>query len=109
MQFLKDIIHVLDADSIWHLINTKKIDNIDFSYSKFVLTPNNIEFKRLCDKFINKNEDPNTIKNDFDFDEVQNLFFDILYQELSKILFLKFKVWMMKFYIFIYSKKIIIL
>lgn len=78
------MIHVLDADALWHLMNMKEIEKIDFSNSQFVLTPNKVEFNRLFNNiFIKDKENKNFELFDilFDYDQEQFSFFDFLNNE----------------------------
>ncbi len=73
------MMHIFDADSLWHLMNTKKIENIDFENSQFIFTPNKVEFSRLFDKFLKENKDfSDSFEKDFDYDQEQYNFFDYL-------------------------------
>lgn len=82
------MIHVFDADSLWHMMNMKNIEHIDFINSQFVLTPNKVEFIRLFDKFFkNNDEKSNLFEKDFDYDQAQLNFFDFLFEKKSKIFF----------------------
>lgn len=82
------MIHVFDADSLWHLMNMKKIENIDFANSQFVLTPNKVEFIRLFDKFFKQKEDnkADSFDKDLDYDQEQFDFFDYLLNEKKSII-----------------------
>lgn len=88
------MIHVFDADSLWHLMNMKKIENIDFADSHFVFTPNKNEFIRLFERFFIQIEDNNadSFDKEFDYDQEQLDFFDYLLNENKSIYYLKAKV-----------------
>jgi len=63
-------------------MNTKKLENIDFINSKFILTPNKVEFKRLFDKFFEN--DCNLFNKNIDYDNEQNIFFDLIKENKGK-------------------------
>lgn len=75
------MIHIFDADSLWHLMNMKNIENIDFINSKFIFTPNKVEFKRFYEKFFeNENNKENNYSEDLDYDNEQYKFFMNLFE-----------------------------
>jgi NAD(P)H-hydrate repair Nnr-like enzyme with NAD(P)H-hydrate dehydratase domain len=75
------MIHVLDADALWHLMNTKDFKKIDFLNSKFILTPNKNELIRLFNKCFEN--DINLIDKAIDHDFYQGAFFDCIKENES--------------------------
>jgi NAD(P)H-hydrate repair Nnr-like enzyme with NAD(P)H-hydrate dehydratase domain len=85
------MIHVFDADSLWHMMNIKNIEHIDFANSQFILTPNKVEFIRLYDKFFkDKDTESDLFDNDYDYDQEQFYFFEFLNEKKSKFFSINF-------------------
>lgn len=89
------MIHIFDADSLWHLMNIKNIEVIDFVNSKFILTPNKVEFQRLYNKFFNEENANKNQAIDYavDYESEQQSFFEMLLETNTSSSILEFYIY----------------
>lgn len=90
---LKSLIHIIDADGLWHLMNSEFSKLPIEEDSLIILTPNKAEFNRLYNKFVDEDDEKSGKEEEFNIGKEEDFKDSILYIEdlQSNVLGSKFK------------------